>query len=114
MRRSTRSDLNDYRGVVRRLLLQERLVLFMKEGLLLKLHLIGAKFTISSAYHLIMISLLADKGLWNWQLKKIEELISLHLRNAGDVRTVGLVLKNRKAKGITRGLERVEFLVALG
>jgi hypothetical protein len=42
VRWSTRSDLYDYRGVGRRLLLQERLVLFMKEGLLLKLHLIGA------------------------------------------------------------------------
>jgi len=61
-----------------------------------------------------MISLLADKALWNWQLKEIEELISLHLRIAGDFRAEGLVLKNREAKGITRGLERVEFGVALG
>ena len=68
VRKSTRSDLYDYRGDGCRFLLQERLVLFLKEGLLLKLHLIGAKFTISSAYHLTMISLLADKALWDRQL----------------------------------------------
>jgi hypothetical protein len=61
-----------------------------------------------------MISLLADKALWNRQLKKIEELISLHLRNANDMRAEGLVLKNREAKGITRGLERIEFCVVVG
>jgi hypothetical protein len=114
VRRPTHSDgYDNWRGG-RRFLLQERLVLFLKEGLLLELHLIGAKFTISSMDHLVMISLLADKALWNQQLKEIEELISLHLRNATDVRAEGLVLKNRETKGITRGLERIEFCVVVG